>query len=73
MKLTEREAEILTFIITFINTNGYAPTFREIGQALYYAGTFAVQRHVTNLITKGYVSHVPKKQRTLKPIKEVAI
>ncbi len=53
--MTERQKEILKFIYDFINTNGFPPTYREIGNHFNIASTFGVKRHLDALKKKGYI------------------
>ena len=54
--VTQRQEEILKFINDFINTNGFPPTYREIGSHFDIASTFGVKRHLDALKKKGYIN-----------------
>ncbi len=71
-RLTDRQKEILDFILNFIEDNGYPPTLREIGAAFDIASTFGVKRHIDALIKKGYLLVESYSSRTIKVIKKEA-
>lgn len=52
-KMTKRQAEILRFILDFTRDNGYAPSYREVGQALGISSVATVHEHIKNLEAKG--------------------
>lgn len=54
--LSPRQAEVLDYIATTIQSSGIPPTYREIGDALEIASTNGVADHVKALVRKGYVS-----------------
>lgn len=54
-QLTDRQNQILSFILEFRNENGYPPTLREIGKRFGIASTFGVKRHLEALIKKGFI------------------
>lgn len=51
--LTDRQKEILNFILEYIEFNGYPPTLREIGKKFDISSTFGVKRHLEALVKKG--------------------
>ena len=55
-KLTERQQEILDFIVDAIQTKGYPPTLREISHKFEISSTQGVRRHIDALERKGYIS-----------------
>lgn len=68
--LTDRQQEILDFIQSYLEANGYPPTYREIGRHFNISSTFGVKRHVDALSKKGYLSNESKTSRTLSIIDE---
>jgi repressor LexA len=54
--LSPRQAEVLDYIATTIQSSGIPPTYREIGDALEIASTNGVADHVKALVRKGYVA-----------------
>ncbi len=55
-ELTERQQEILSFILQFRDENGYPPTLREMGKRFGISSTFGVKRHLDALVKKGYLN-----------------
>ena len=55
MGLTKKQAEILAFIRTHLEDQGYAPTYREIAEAFELSSPATVHQHVQSLIEKGYL------------------
>ncbi len=55
-QLTERQEEILNFIMQFREESGYPPTLREIGKKFGISSTFGVKRHLDALQKKGYLN-----------------
>lgn len=54
--LTRRQKEILDFIRHFIDENGYAPSYREIGYYFELASTGTISEYISILEEKGYLS-----------------
>jgi len=55
--LTKKQKEILDFAIGFINENGYAPSYREIGEYFKLSSVATVAEHINTLKTKGYLEN----------------
>ncbi len=55
-KLTERQREIYEFIKSKIETRGYGPTVREIGEAFHIKSPNGVMCHLKALETKGLIT-----------------
>lgn len=70
-KLTERETEVLQYIIRFKEVNGYSPTVREIAQGCYRSRT-TIQPILERLQDKGYISKKEKAQRTIRVLKFIS-
>jgi SOS-response transcriptional repressor LexA len=62
MKSSDR---ILRFIHSYIEEHGYAPTIREIGNAVYLASTSTVHGHVQRLVDRGLLSKEAMLPRTV--------
>jgi repressor LexA len=60
--LTRRQEEILQFIRDF---GRYAPSMREIGEAVGLTSTSAVSYQLSSLQDKGYLRRVPGRPRTV--------
>jgi len=65
--LTERQKQVLDFIQQTIDSLGYPPTVREIGEHLGIRSTNGVADHLKALKRKGYLTQQDMKSRTLKP------
>ncbi len=66
--MTEREKEVLDFIIRYREKHHFSPTLREIGLGVNLKSTSSVHRYVVSLTSKGYLECVPDKMRTLVPV-----
>ena len=69
-ELTERQQEILSFILQFREENGYPPTLREIGRKFGISSTFGVKRHLDALVKKGYLNIESNASRGISVVKE---
>lgn len=54
-ELTPRQHQVLDFITSHIDNNGYPPSQREIAAHLQVSGTLPVSKHLTALEKKGYI------------------
>lgn len=54
--LTERQKQILDFIVSFRSNKGYAPSFRQIATHFGIASTNGVKRHLDALSKKGFIT-----------------
>ncbi len=52
MALTKRQRQMYDFIAEFVQSNGYSPSFEEIGSALGLSSLATVHKHVNNLEAK---------------------
>jgi repressor LexA len=55
MPLTRRQREILTFLGSYTEEHGYAPSFEEIAAHFNYNSLATVHEHLSNLERKGYI------------------
>lgn len=53
--LQKRQAVIFDFLVSFIDTNGYPPSIREIGEAVGISSSSTVHSHLERLEKKGYI------------------
>lgn len=53
--LTARQRQVLEFIASYQDNNGYPPSQREIAAHLQISGTLPVGKHLTALEKKGYL------------------
>ena len=70
--LTDRQQEILDFILGHQAQTGIAPSLREIQSHFKLASPFGVKRHIDALITKGALKRLDGKARALLPPQPVA-
>jgi repressor LexA len=55
MALTKRQREILSFLGSYTESYGYAPSFEEIAAQFNYNSLATVHEHLSNLERKGYI------------------
>lgn len=65
MALTKRQKEILTFLETHIQANGFAPSFEEIAEQFAFQSLATVHEHLTNLERKGYIRRTYNESRSI--------
>ena len=68
MTLTKRQKQIIDFIQKFTEDNGYAPSYREIGQHFGLSSTATVCEHIQTLQEKGYLKTDPNEARSIEII-----
>lgn len=67
--LYPRERQLLDFISQFIQRFGYAPTLKEIGDALGMGSPATVHEHIDRLRQKGFIKKLDGTARGLEVIK----
>jgi repressor LexA len=65
MPLTKRQREILTFLQTYAESHGYAPSFEEIAEEFNYNSLATVHEHLSNLERKGYIKRSYNESRSI--------
>ncbi|MBC7895981.1 MAG: transcriptional repressor LexA [Cytophagaceae bacterium] len=65
MPLTKRQREILTFLQTYAEDRGYAPSFEEIAEQFNYNSLATVHEHLSNLERKGYIKRSYNESRSI--------
>ena len=68
--ITDRQKEVLTFISSFTEENGFPPTVREISDH-FQISIRAVQDHIIALQKKGFLSQSQKRSRSIKVLSDV--
>jgi repressor LexA len=63
--LTGRQQEIWQFLVDYVDSHGYPPTVREIGEAVGLASPSTVHAHLANLERAGVLRRDPTKPRAL--------
>ena len=64
-ELTDRQKEILQFIVRETETRGFPPTIREIGEEMEIRSTNGVNDHLKALERKGYLNRGEQQSRAL--------
>jgi repressor LexA len=65
MPLTKRQKHILDYLESYIETNGYAPSFEEIAHHFQFGSLATVHEHLTNLERKGYITRTHNESRSI--------
>jgi len=68
VELSPRQREILEFVNTHVDEQGYPPTVREIGQAVGLTSPSTVHAHLARLESSGLIRRDPTKPRALEVI-----
>ncbi len=68
-ELTDRQREVLTFILKESEVRGFPPTIREIGEEMDIRSTNGVNDHLKALERKGYLTRGEQQSRSLVPTK----
>lgn len=63
--LTARQQEIWQFLAEYVDSHGYPPTVREIGEAVGLASPSTVHAHLANLERAGLLRRDPSKPRAI--------
>jgi repressor LexA len=63
--LTERQRQIWEFLVRYVESHGYPPTVREIGEEVGLASPSTVHAHLANLERAGLLRRDPTKPRAL--------
>ena len=62
--------KIMKFIQGYIEEHNYAPTQREIGEAVGLASTSTTNGHLSDLKKAGYIDYTPGFPRTIRVLKK---
>lgn len=55
MNLTPKEQKVLSFIKSYSEKHGYAPTYAEIQEKFHYSAVGSVQQFIKQLVAKGHL------------------
>ena len=66
--LTKRQRQILDFITDFTGANGYAPSFREIGEHFNLSSPATIHAHIQSLKQKGFLKSSFNEARSIEII-----
>ena len=64
-ELTQRQKQVLDYIIACIDQHGYPPTQREISEHIGTSGTVTALRHLEALERKGHISRRAGSSRSI--------
>ena len=56
LAMTEKQAQILAFIVDFTGVNGYPPTNRDIQKCFGFRSANAARDHLSALVRKGAIA-----------------
>jgi repressor LexA len=65
MAITKRQRQVYDFISSFVQTNGYSPSFEEIGDGLGLSSLATVHKHISNLEKKGLLKRDYNRSRSI--------
>ncbi len=65
MALTRRQKDVLDLIASFVDENGYSPSYEEIAQGLGLASLATVHKHISALESKGYLQRSYNQSRSV--------
>jgi repressor LexA len=65
-RLSERQRNILRFMESYVDTHGFPPTIREIGEATGINSTSVVNYNLNKLVQAGFLTRVASKSRGLR-------
>ena len=63
-RYTERDKEVLLYILQYQQEKGYSPSVRDISKGCYMSVSTA-QRHLYKLVELGYLLITPKTPRSI--------
>ena len=69
-ELTEKQRQILQFVVEFMEDSGVTPTMREIASRFGFSAPASVGRHLDALEKKGYIRRHEGRARGIELIKE---
>ncbi|HYW10273.1 MAG TPA: transcriptional repressor LexA [Longimicrobium sp.] len=69
MALTKKQRQILDYVESFVDTNGYSPSYEEIAEHFQYSSLATVHEHLTNLEQKGFLRKNYNKSRSLEIVR----
>jgi len=70
-KLSERQQNILLFMHSYLEDNGFPPTIREIGEATDINSTSVVNYNLNKLVDAGYLERSKKFSRGLRLVAHI--
>lgn len=61
-----RDRQAIKFIVGYMESNGYAPTVRDIGKAIGFSSSSTAQQIVSRLQRRGWITYKDHAFRTIK-------
>jgi repressor LexA len=68
MALTRRQKQVFDFLVSFINRQGYSPSFEEIGAGLELSSLATVHKHMQTLERKGFIRRGYNQSRSVEVV-----
>jgi len=65
MAITKRQRQVYDFISSFVQKNGYSPSFEEIAEGMQLNSLATVHKHISNLETKGLLTRDYNRSRSI--------
>ncbi|WP_260704867.1 transcriptional repressor LexA [Edaphobacter flagellatus] len=65
MAITRRQKEVIDFLSSFTQKNGYSPSYEEIASGLGLSSLATVHKHITNLQNKGLLQRAHNRSRSI--------
>src|SRR4051812_32491294 len=65
MALTPRQKQLLDFVASFIESNGYSPSYEEIADGMELASLATVHKHISALEKKSYIRRGHNQSRSV--------
>src|SRR4051812_25922193 len=65
MALTKRQKQVMDVISSFVQENGYSPSYEEIARALSLSSLATVHKHISALETKNYLKRGFNQSRSI--------
>jgi repressor LexA len=69
MALTRRQKQLYDFVSEFVESNGYSPSYQEIGDGLGLSSLATVHKHISNLEEKGLLKRGANRSRSIDLLK----
>lgn len=64
--MTARQSALLVFLRGYIARHGIAPTFEEMKSGLGLASKAGIHRMITGLEERGFLTHAPRRARSIR-------
>src|SRR5215510_13546522 len=65
MAITKRQRQVYDFISSFVQKNGYSPSFEEIAEGMQLNSLATVHKHISNLENKGLLTRDYNRSRSI--------